>query len=115
MMHVRTNVRAKFKVLADGASSQAAMMTLRPGDLSSEDPENEHPGAEQWVFVIAGSGRARTRSKSIAIKAGSLVLIEKNESHQITNTGRRPLVTINLYAPAAYTPDGEVKRSVQRK
>ena len=116
MKQVRTtSVRAKFKVLLEGASSQAAMMTLKPGESSSDQPENEHPRAEQWVFVVDGSGRAKTPGRSVAINAGSLVLIEKNERHQITNTGRRPLVTINFYAPPAYTPDGEVRRSVKRK
>ena len=116
MKHVRTtNVRAKFEVLLDGATSQAAMMTLKPGASSSDEPENEHPKSEQWVFVVDGAGRAKTPGRSVPIKAGSLVLIEKDEPHQITNTGRRPLVTINFYAPPAYTPDGEVKRSVKRK
>ena len=115
MKLVRTNARAKFKVLLDGASSQAAVMTLEPGESSSDEPENEHPRAEQWVFVIDGSGRAKTPRRSVPIKAGSLVLIEKNQPHQITNTGKRPLVTINFYAPPAYTPDGEVKQSVKRK
>ena len=107
--------RSHFKVVADGASSQAAMMTLKPGDSTSDRPENEHPKAEQWVYVISGAGRAKTSGRFLSLKQGSLLLIEKNEPHQITNTGKQPLVTLNFYAPAAYTPDGEVKKSVQRK
>jgi hypothetical protein len=40
------------------AHAQAAMMTLRPGQSSSDEPVNEHPRCEQWLFVIAGAGRA---------------------------------------------------------
>src|SRR5439155_10499922 len=98
---------------AQGASSQAAMMTLRAGQSSSERPENEHPGAEQWVFVISGQGRARVKGRSIGLKEGSLLLIEKGEAHQISQSGKKPLVTINFYAPAAYTMEGEVKASVK--
>jgi mannose-6-phosphate isomerase-like protein (cupin superfamily) len=116
MKHVRVlGNRSHFKVVAEGSSSQAAMMTLRPGQSSSDEPENEHPRAEQWVLVISGRGRVKTRGPSVAIRRGSLVLIEKSEAHQISNTGRGPLVTVNFYAPAAYTGDGEVKRSVKGK
>ena len=107
--------RSHFKVITNGASSQAAMMTLKPGDSTSDHPENEHPKAEQWIYVISGTARAKTPTRSIPLKQGSLLLIEKNEPHQITNTGKTPLVTLNFYAPPAYTPDGEVKKSVQRK
>ncbi|MDB5323613.1 MAG: Cupin 2 conserved barrel domain protein [Phycisphaerales bacterium] len=105
--------RVHFKVLAQGSSSQAAMMTLRGGESSSDAVENEHPKAEQWVYVIRGSGRAKTRGRSVAIRAGSLVLIEKGEAHQISNTGRGVLVTLNVYAPPAYTAAGEVRGAVE--
>ena len=85
------------------------MMTLRPGQSSSEEVENEHPRAEQWCYVVAGAGRATVGKRRVALKEGSLLLIEKNEPHRITNTGRKSLVTLNLYCPPAYTDDGDVK------
>jgi mannose-6-phosphate isomerase-like protein (cupin superfamily) len=88
-------------VIAQGSSSQAAMMTLNPGDSSSEEPEDEHPKAEQWIYVISGSGRAKFMGRTVQLKEGALLLIEKNEAHQITNTGRGLLVTLNFYAPPA--------------
>ena len=42
------------------------------------------------------------------LKPGSVLLIEKNEPHQIINTGRRELRTVNFYAPPAYGKDGDV-------
>jgi mannose-6-phosphate isomerase-like protein (cupin superfamily) len=101
-----TRHRAFFKPLLDSASVQAAMMVLKPGQSSSDEPVNEHPKAEQWLYVISGSGRAKTPRRSLKLKAGSLLLIEKNEPHQITNTSRRPMITINFYAPPAYDTDG---------
>jgi mannose-6-phosphate isomerase-like protein (cupin superfamily) len=108
-----TKKKAFFKPLLNSASVQAAMMVLKPGQSSSEEPEDEHPKAEQWLYVISGSGRAKTRQRALKLKAGSLLLIEKNEAHQISNTGREPMVTINFYAPPAYSADGEVKASVR--
>lgn len=104
-----------FNILKSTRSAQAAMMTLPPGESTSDEPENEHPGAEQWLFVVKGTGRAIVGKQSAALKEGSLLLIEKGEAHQITNTGRRALVTLNLYCPPAYTSGGDVKPAVAKR
>ena len=110
MQHIRTAKSRKFfEVLASTSDAQAAMMTLRPGQSTSDHVENEHPRCEQWLFVIKGSGRATVGKRSLAIRSGSLLLIEKGEPHRISNTGRSPLVTLNFYVPPAYTRDGDVK------
>ena len=100
--------RSFFKVLHATRSAQAAMMVLQPGQATGEQPENEHPWAEQWLFVISGSGRAKAGKRRVALRQNSLLLIEKGEAHQVVNTGRRPLVTLNLYAPPAYTQGGDL-------
>lgn len=102
-----TKHRRAFEVLHATRTSQAAMMTLAPGADSGEDMENEHAWAEQWLYVVSGTGRARVGKRTVALRAGSLLLIEKREPHRISNTGRRPLVTVNVYAPPAYGKDGE--------
>src|SRR3954468_20027079 len=104
MQHVKTaSHRSVFDVLTSTRSAQAAMMTLRPGQSSSDEPENEHPKAEQWLYVISGTGRAKVSRRTVPLKPGDLLLIEKSEPHQIANTGRKPMVTLNFYAPPAYT------------
>jgi len=108
-----TSHRSFFEPLLQTASLQAATMVLKPGKSSSDQPENEHPKAEQWLFVISGAGKAKVGSQSTTLKTGSLLLIEKGEPHQITNDGNEPLVTLNFYAPPAYTPKGNVKASVE--
>jgi mannose-6-phosphate isomerase-like protein (cupin superfamily) len=135
MRHIHTGKhKSLFEPLIASPSVQAAMMTLKPGQASSDRPENEHPRAEQWLYVISGAGRAKfqagaahparekssgtakssTRSRSIAIKTGSLLLIEKGESHQIVNTGAQTMTTINFYAQPAYDQQGEVKAAVSK-
>src|SRR5437870_2199798 len=58
MKHIKAGARRGFfEVLASTRSSQAAMMTIRPGQATGE-PQNEHPRSEQWLFVVSGSGRA---------------------------------------------------------
>ncbi len=107
MKHVDTTAHHRFfaPVLAS-ASAQAAVMVLPPGQSSSARPENEHPAAEQWLFVVSGSGSATVAGRSVDLTAGSLLLIERGEPHQITAAA--PLVTVNLYCPPAYTGGGDV-------
>jgi mannose-6-phosphate isomerase-like protein (cupin superfamily) len=95
-----------FKSVAQTRSAQAAMMVLKPGEDTGE-PQNEHAGSEQWLYVVSGSGRALVNKRKVKIAEGSLLLIEKGEVHQVKNTGNSPLVTLNLYVPPAYAEDGE--------
>jgi mannose-6-phosphate isomerase-like protein (cupin superfamily) len=109
MKHFKTGThRSFFKVLHATRSAQAAMMVLQPGQATGEEPENEHPWAEQWLFVISGVGRAKVGKSRVSLRENSLLLIEKGEPHQVVSIGRRPLVTLNFYAPPAYTMDGEL-------
>jgi mannose-6-phosphate isomerase-like protein (cupin superfamily) len=113
MKHVvLTAKRASFKVLMETPSAQAALMSLKPGE-STGDPDNEHPRCEQWLYVISGQGKVLAGRQRHSIKAGSLVVIEKREIHQVTATGEEPLVTLNLYVPSAYTKSGEPKKSAE--
>ena len=41
------------------------------------------------------------------LRAGVLLLIEKGDEHEILNTGRTPLRTLNIYVPPAYDRRGE--------
>jgi hypothetical protein len=35
------------------------------------------------------------------------MLIERGDQHEVRNTGRRLLRTLNVYVPPAYAPDGD--------
>ena len=101
-------------MLAATRGCQAALMVLPPGGTSDDEPSNEHPRSEQWLFVISGAGEARIgkrRGTMRRVKLGpnSLLVIEKRELHQIENTGRRRLMTVNFYIPPAYNRRGEPK------
>jgi len=64
-------------------------------------------GPSSGLFVISGTGRARIENRSIPLRPNDLLLIEKGEKHQIINTGRKDLVTINFYIPLAYDKHNE--------
>jgi len=63
---------------------------------------NRHRGADQWLFVVSGSGVAEINGREINLTAGTMVLIERGDTHEIRNTGRSLLKTVSVYTPPAY-------------
>ncbi|NIR42758.1 MAG: cupin domain-containing protein [Gemmatimonadetes bacterium] len=90
-----------FNVLVDNGRAQAAVMTLAAG-TSIGGPENQHEGSDQWLYVVAGSGTAIVAGEEHELETGTLLLIERGETHEIRNTDDRPLETLNVYVPPAY-------------
>jgi mannose-6-phosphate isomerase-like protein (cupin superfamily) len=95
-----------FRVAIGNTRSQAAEMVLVPGK-SEGDAHNRHRGADQWLFVVSGMGRARINRKRYPLGPGTLLLIEHGDEHEITNTGRGLLKTLNFYVPPAYDAKGD--------
>jgi mannose-6-phosphate isomerase-like protein (cupin superfamily) len=95
-----------FRVAIGNARSQAAEMVIPPGDAEG-NPENRHRGADQWLYVVSGTGSALVNGRRYALRPGSLMLIEHMDKHEIKNTGRGLLRTLNFYIPPAYTPSGD--------
>ncbi|MDP8985769.1 MAG: cupin domain-containing protein [Pseudomonadota bacterium] len=81
-------------------------MVILPGG-SEGGPDNRHRGADQWLFVVAGTGIAKIGGRRLALTAGLLLLIEQGEQHKIRNTGKVLLKTLNLYSSPGYTPGGD--------
>jgi mannose-6-phosphate isomerase-like protein (cupin superfamily) len=95
-----------FRVAIGNRRSQAAEMVIAPGDAEG-GPDNRHRGADQWLYVLSGTGTAIVNGKRHALRAGSLVLIERGDTHEIRNSGRTALRTLNFYVPPAYTTGGD--------
>src|SRR5213075_108880 len=101
----RLRLREGFRVHPGSARSQAAEMVIGPGDAEG-DPRNRHRGADQWLFVVEGRGSALVKNRRYRQVTGSLIFIEHSERHEIKNTGRALLRTLNFYVPPAYAPRG---------
>ena len=106
MPHKHLRFGKGFRVSIGNTRAQAAEMVIRPGDCEG-GPDNRHRGADQWLFVLGGRGVAIVNGKRIPLRDGSLLLIEKGSTHEIRNTGRTLLKTVNVYVPPAYRSDGE--------
>jgi len=105
MKRKRLSLRAGFHVGITNRGAQAATMVLAPGGQEG-GPGNRHRGADQWLYVIAGAGRATVNGRKQSLSPGTLLLIERGDTHEIRNTGRGQLSTVNFYVPPAYGPHG---------
>ena len=90
-----------FRVAIGNRRSQAAEMVIAPGKAEG-DPDNRHRGADQWLYILSGSGVATVNGKRYPLKAGTLMLIERGDRHEVRNTGRGLMRTLNVYVPPAY-------------
>jgi mannose-6-phosphate isomerase-like protein (cupin superfamily) len=106
MQHKNLTFVAGFHVVLGDDRSQAAQMTLAPG-ATEGGADNLHGGADQWLFVVEGEGVAVIEGEQVELREGTLVLIQQGETHEIRNSGREPLHTLNVYVPPAYTEDDE--------
>lgn len=94
-----------FRVAFGNRRAQAAEMSIPPGDAEG-GPGNRHRGADQWLFVVSGTGAAIQGRKRLGLRAGTLLFIRRGERHEIRNTGRALLRTVNFYVPPAYAKSG---------
>jgi mannose-6-phosphate isomerase-like protein (cupin superfamily) len=106
MQHKHLQFGHGFRVVLGGRHSQAAQMTLAPGETEG-GPDNRHRGADQWLYVVSGTGKAVVNGDSVELRAGTLLFIERGDRHEIRNTGKGPLRTLNVYVPPAYTDEGK--------
>jgi mannose-6-phosphate isomerase-like protein (cupin superfamily) len=95
-----------FRVVFGNARAQAAEMVIPPGE-AERDAENRHRGADQWLYVVAGTGLALVNGTRYPLRPGTLLLIEHRDKHEIKNTGHELLRTLNIYVPPAYTESGD--------
>jgi mannose-6-phosphate isomerase-like protein (cupin superfamily) len=95
-----------FRVALGNRRCQAAEMVIEPGKAEG-GPRNRHRGSDQWLFVVAGTGVAKIKGQRYSLKYGTLLLIEHGDQHEIRNTGRSALKTLNVYSPPAYTKSGD--------
>ena len=106
MKRKRLRFGVGFRVAIGNARSQAAEMVVKPGK-GEGDPGNRHRGADQWLFVESGRGVVRINKRTYPLLPGTLLLIEKGDVHEIRNTGRTLLKTLNIYVPPAYDSEGD--------
>jgi mannose-6-phosphate isomerase-like protein (cupin superfamily) len=91
-----------FRVVLGNRRVQAAQMVIAPGGAEG-GPENRHKGADQWLFVLAGRGVAKVGTRRIALRRGTLLLIEHGERHEIRKCESSAAADLKfLFAPCVH-------------
>lgn len=89
----------------DGAPTFAMrQFTVEPG---GHTPRHEH-NYEHEIYVLSGSGRAEYDGDFHPIKAGDVLLIQPNITHQFTNDGGAPLEFL-CFVPIEFDCGGECR------
>jgi len=106
MKKTKLRLAKDFGIVLGNRKSQAAEMVLHAGDKEG-DSRNRHRGADQWLYVVSGNGVAIVNGDRHRIAPRSLILIEHGDEHEIRQTGKQPLRTVNIYVPPAYLQSGD--------
>jgi mannose-6-phosphate isomerase-like protein (cupin superfamily) len=88
-----------FRVLQQTSRTQAAVMTIEPGDDGG--PAETH-GGDQILYVIEGEALIRIDGREHHAGPGTLVTIPAGADHHVRNPGGSPLFFLTVYAPPEY-------------
>jgi mannose-6-phosphate isomerase-like protein (cupin superfamily) len=88
-----------FQVLQRTSQSQAAVMTMAPGEDAG--PEEEHTG-DQIIYIVEGEALVRIQDQEYRAAAGTLLTIPARTRHFVKNPSTRPVFLLTVYAPPAY-------------
>ena len=96
MKRKQLKLRSNFQVVLGNQRSQATEMVLAPGKTEG-GAGNRHRGADQWLLVMAGTGRAKVNRRSYPLKAGTLML-------SFDPTGKTPVLRNTVLDSATERP-----------
>ena len=94
--------RAAGKVSSLACSSGGGATLIQ---LHEPVADHVHTGADEFLYVIAGEGTARTGGSQQVLRAGVFVLVPRGVSHSLTASGRSPLVVLSIKAGERCTPN----------
>ena len=80
----------------DHAIKEIGWMTLQPG---ASIGMHKHENNEDAYIIVSGEGMfTDSDGKETAVKAGDITLARKGQSHALKNTGKEPLVFLDVIA-----------------
>jgi quercetin dioxygenase-like cupin family protein len=88
----------KFVILCDG-SLVPFVSVIEIFDEGGQTPPNEHSGAFEYFYVLAGEGIAVMGDTEMNIQAGSYLVVPPGNNHQVRNTGKGRLYVLTTMIP----------------
>lgn len=88
------------KVLFTADKSQLVVMSL----LSGEEIGTETHDGDQLLYAVKGEGTAVINGAKEPFEKGAILCVPAGASHNVINTGDRPLKLFTIYAPPQHAP-----------
>ena len=84
------------KALKDQAIKEVSWLRLMPGDSVGY---HQHVTNEDVYVIVSGEGVFKDKDgKDKPVKAGDIMIVRKGESHGIANSGKEPLIFVDVIA-----------------
>jgi quercetin dioxygenase-like cupin family protein len=88
----------KFVILCDG-SLVPFVSVIEIFDENGQTPPNEHSGAFEYFYVLAGEGIAIMGDTEMPIQVGSFFVVPPKNNQQVRNTGKGRLYVLTTMIP----------------
>ena len=103
-----TTENAAFRhVLYTGPHLQLVLMALKPGEDIGMETHKTH---DQFFRIEKGHGEIDINGTHHKVKGGSAIIVPAGATHNLTNTGDKPLRLYTLYGPPNHK-DGLVEQT----
>jgi len=75
--------------------------TIMPPGVGSKHALHRHPNAEEWEYIVHGTGIKHVGDETFYLRAGELAFIPRNVYHGLENASENePLITLWGYSGA---------------
>jgi mannose-6-phosphate isomerase-like protein (cupin superfamily) len=88
MQHKHLQFGHGFRVVLGDEHGQAAQLTLAPGETEG-GPNNRHRGADQWLYVVSGTGLAVVNGERVELREGTVPFSATARRYQPSQARRR--------------------------
>jgi quercetin dioxygenase-like cupin family protein len=89
----------------DHGSTETTVFNVTEFPPKRSHEVHRHSDAEEYFFLIEGSGLHLTDSEPVPVDAGDLVFIPKGEWHGFANNTDRPAVAVTVMGGVAHYSD----------
>ncbi len=89
-----------FALLLDRqAGGTEAICVVEIFTVGGRTPPNTHAAADEFFYVLSGTGVARCDGREVSLKRGDALLVRPGSEHVIENTGAAKLYTLTVMTP----------------
>lgn len=98
-------LQVRWLVGSEQMGSQTTVVGMSVFPPGAKHDLHRHPNAEEWEYVLEGSGIKRNGDVDVPISAGDIVFTPRDHYHGVANTGDGTLRTLWGYTGAASLED----------